>query len=209
MRTDDLITALAADPRPGPGLGWALPAAILGPLALAAAAFLPAVGVRGDLAAALVAVPTLWKWLLPAAAALLGAGLARRLARPDAAGGAGLLLLPAAAAGLLLLSALAALPPGRWPAEVLGHTAGFCLAAILGLGLPPLAAGFLVLRRGATTRPRLAGLALGLAAGGAAAAVYALHCTEDAPLFFLTWYGAGILALGGIGAALGPRLLRW
>ena len=46
-------------------------------------------------------------------------------------------------------------------------------------------------------------------AGGAGAAVYALHCPElDAP-FLAVWYVLGILMPVAAGALLGPRLLRW
>jgi hypothetical protein len=38
---------------------------------------------------------------------------------------------------------------------------------------------------------------------------YALTCPEDGAAFLATWYGLGILAVGGLGALLGPRLLRW
>ncbi len=42
-----------------------------------------------------------------------------------------------------------------------------------------------------------------------AAAVYSLHCPEDSPLFFLLWYGLGIVIAGAAGARLGSRVLRW
>jgi hypothetical protein len=37
----------------------------------------------------------------------------------------------------------------------------------------------------------------------------AVHCTEDDPLFFITWYGAAILTLALLGALLGRKLLKW
>jgi hypothetical protein len=46
-------------------------------------------------------------------------------------------------------------------------------------------------------------------AAGFATSVYSLVCTEDSPLFYVTWYGLGILLVAGLGAALGARLLRW
>ena len=49
----------------------------------------------------------------------------------------------------------------------------------------------------------------GLAGGGAGAAVYALHCTEVSPLFYVTWYGLAILVVTAVSALLGPRILRW
>ena len=49
----------------------------------------------------------------------------------------------------------------------------------------------------------------GLASAGIAATYYASNCTDDSPLFVVTWYplAAGIVAL--VGAAAGSRLLRW
>ena len=38
---------------------------------------------------------------------------------------------------------------------------------------------------------------------------YAMHCIEDSPLFYVTWYG---LAIGGVtlvSTLIGARVLRW
>ncbi|PTS89589.1 DUF1109 domain-containing protein, partial [Sphingomonas sp. HMWF008] len=58
-------------------------------------------------------------------------------------------------------------------------------------------------------RLRLAGAMAGLAAGGIAATLYGFHCPETAAPFVLTWYSLGIAAAMAIGAAIGPRALRW
>ena len=57
--------------------------------------------------------------------------------------------------------------------------------------------------------PGLSGALAGLLAGGVGAARYAIHCTEDSPLFYATWYGIAILLATGIGAVAGRRVLRW
>lgn len=49
----------------------------------------------------------------------------------------------------------------------------------------------------------MSAFAAGVAAG------YALHCTEDSPLFFVSWYGLAIAIVGTLGAWLGHRFLRW
>ncbi len=77
------------------------------------------------------------------------------------------------------------------------------------LSIPAFAAALWALRGLAPTRPRLAGFAAGLLAGGVGAAGYALHCPELSPLFVVVWYTLGILVPAGLGAVLGPRLLRW
>jgi hypothetical protein len=66
-----------------------------------------------------------------------------------------------------------------------------------------------MLRRGATTAPAKAGFVAGLAGAGFAAAVYALHCTEDSPLFYVTWYGLAIMGVAIVSAMIGARSLRW
>jgi hypothetical protein len=46
-------------------------------------------------------------------------------------------------------------------------------------------------------------------AGGAGAAVYALHCPELQAPFLAVWYVLGMAIPVAAGALLGPRLLRW
>jgi hypothetical protein len=84
-----------------------------------------------------------------------------------------------------------------------------CLIAVPLLSVPPVAALFLAFRQGAPMRPALAGALAGLAGGGLGAAVYALHCTEDSPLFYVTWYGTAIGIVTLVATLLGARILRW
>jgi hypothetical protein len=211
MKTDDLLALLAADAGSARPVGPAIVAAWLVPVLLAGTLFLALIGVRADLADALMTVPTIWKWLLPATVAASGVALTLALARPDARIGLrpAALLVVCAIALWLVTGQLLALPAADWRAAVLGHTHLICLSSISAISLPALLATLFALRRGATLRPRLAGLAAGLACGGGATVLYALHCNEDDPLFFVTWYGTAILFVGLVGALLGPRLLRW
>ena len=62
---------------------------------------------------------------------------------------------------------------------------------------------------GRSTRQALAARSPALASGATAAAVFAIHCTEDSPLFYAVWYALAILIVTGLGAALGRRVLRW
>lgn len=211
MRTDDLIRGLAADPRPAPPvaatLGRAVPLGLLASLGLLLAFW----GLRPGLGPALAAPVVAAKALIPAGVGLAGLAAGLRLARPEGrVGAAGLVL------GLLALLALgvaawglAETPRAAWGEAARGRTLVACLMSIPALAVLPLAAILLALGRGATTRPRLAGLLAGLAGGGLAAALYALHCPEDSPLFFVPWYGTGVLAAGLAGWLLGPRALRW
>ena len=69
----------------------------------------------------------------------------------------------------------------------MGMHAQNCLTLIplLSIG-PPIC--LLALRNGASTRPGLAGAIAGLAASGIGATFYATNCTDDSPLFVVTWY---------------------
>lgn len=209
--TATLIDMLAADPRPGSRAWPAFPLLAGLPVAVLAAAFVAATGLRPGLLAAFATWPVALKFILPAAIAVIAAGLALRLTRPEGAGGLALSVLWFAALAALAAVALRLwqMPaPARLPA-LTGQTLAWCLSTIPALGLPGLAVGLSLLRRGASTRPALSGAAAGLAAGGLSALLYALHCPEDEPVFFLTWYGTGIVILAAAGAVAGPRVLRW
>lgn len=211
MRTEELILRLAEDGRPAPPVRqdvlWALAPALLATLALMLAGW----GIRPGLDAALadpfvaakIALPTL------AAGVALTGGLA--LSRPEGRAGAamaGLAVIAAAWLGLLVVNLVTA-PSAAWGEALRGRTLLACLLSIPTLAVIPTATLLLALRRGASLRPRLSGGLAGLAGGAAAAAIYALHCPEDAPLFFVTWYGTGMLVAGAAGAVLGARWLRW
>ena len=91
----------------------------------------------------------------------------------------------------------------------MGQSWQACPLVVAALAAPVLAGLLWALRGLAPTRPRAAGAAAGLLAGALGAAGYALACTEDSTTFIAVWYSAGIAITGGLGAALGPRVLRW
>ena len=64
-------------------------------------------------------------------------------------------------------------------------------------------------RRFAPMRLRATGAVIGLASSAVSATLSSLHCPEAGASFVLTWYSLGIVAATALGAALGPRLLRW
>jgi hypothetical protein len=119
------------------------------------------------------------------------------------------LLVVAAIMVLLGVIALLTAPAGGHVAAVLGHSWARCPVNVLLLSLPALAGALWALRGLAPTRPRGAGLAAGLLAGGVGALGYSLSCTELSPAFVAVWYSMGIALTGGLGAMLGPWLLRW
>ncbi|MFN7222927.1 MAG: NrsF family protein [Paracoccaceae bacterium] len=208
MKTEDLIRAMAAD--------TVLPSAPLGrvlwlPLALGLS-FLglwATLGVRDELGTVLQDPLSLMRIVLSASLGCMALAAVLRLARP----GAVVWLSPLAgvalvAAGLWIWS-YGQIPEGGQRMAIVGKTMVGCLTTIPLLSVLPVAAVLSVLQRGAPTRPMVAGAVAGLAGGGFAAAIYALHCTEDSPLFYVTWYGLAILAVSAVSALIAPRLLRW
>lgn len=211
MRTDDLIAAMAADAAPRPQAAALVAQWFLPVLALAGTTALTVLGTRADLPAAMSDPVTALKPLLPLLVALAAMTAVLRRSRPGEA--AGRLTWPiiavAALAGLWLVSTMLGTPPVEWWSVIRGQTLFFCLMAIPVIAALPLAALILALRAGASTAPMRSGALAGLAAGAGAASLYALHCTEDSPLFFLCWYSLGILIVTAAGALAGRRWLRW
>lgn len=213
MKTDALIRDLAGRTRP---IGaFTAPRRLLAGVAAGGVAatvlMLAWLHLRPDLSAALHG-PTFWSKLgYTAALASAGFLMIERLGRPIGSPRRGLVLaasILAAAIGLGLAQIALAPAPDRlhvW----LGGSWSICPIFILILSLPGLALGLIVVRGLAPTRLAAAGAALGLCAGGVAASVYGLHCTESTAAFTATWYSLGILAAAGLGALAGPWALRW
>lgn len=211
MRTDDLVRVLAADVAPEPGPRPRLVRGLAVGALVVAALSLPLLGFRPDPMAVVSSARVMLKQVLPVVLAVGAFGAALRLARPEGrVGGWGAVL---AAVPLVLAVAVAAelvaLPRAGWGAAMMGGTSRFCLVWVTLMSLPPLAGALWALRSGASTRPTLSGALAGLLAGGTGAALYAIHCTEDSPLFYAVWYALAILLATALGAVIGRRLLRW
>lgn len=215
MKTANLIEALVADRAargrpPARWMTWGLTGALAAGVLASLALFLVTLGVRADIAEALVS----WRFELKVALVLLALGLAFSLcvswSRPLTTGRAAWRLLPLAALAIAAVAIeLAALPGASWVARLVGSNAMVCLTAIPTLAIAPLAAVLWMLRSGAPASPALAGAAAGLLAAAAAAALYAFHCFDDSPLFVVTWYALATLPVIALGAIVGHRLLRW
>jgi hypothetical protein len=91
----------------------------------------------------------------------------------------------------------------------LGSSFKVCSVLIAGIATPLFIALLWVMKGLAPTQLRRCGAAAGFAAGALGALVYSLHCPELAPPFIGAWYLLGMLIPTGIGAVIGPRLLRW
>ena len=213
MKTDDLVGLLAADTLPvrQGASPRRLALAMVAGLPLAAAFMLLKFGLREDIGQA-VSLPMFWvKLLFPAVLSAAAWAVLQRIARPGVRlGGSWLgIVVPVvvfwALAGVSLVSAPAELRASL----VMGHTWRTCSATIALLSLPLFVAVFMALATLAPTRPAWAGACAGAMAGGAGAAVYALHCPELEAPFLAVWYVLGMAIPVVAGALIGPRLLRW
>ena len=211
MKTHALIDLLARGAGPAPRAAVArrlAPAAAAGLLASA----LLAAALLGTVPPEMFATPAPWIKLVYAGSLALAAGwLTARLARPVARLTAPCRTAFAVVLAMALLGAL-----GWWatPADdritgLLGRSWLACPWSLLGLSLPALAGALWAVRGLAPTRPRAAGFAAGMLAGALGAFGYALSCPESALTFVAAWYTSGIALTALLGAALGPRVLRW
>jgi hypothetical protein len=211
MRTGDLIRAMAADTAPRRPVGPVLAATMAGLALVVGAIALAVLGPNPELGAMMTGPLMLLRQAFPLLLALGAALLALRLASPGAGSGPTRLMLVAAAAlaAGVVLRELALVPVGDWGRAAMGGTARACLLSVSLIALPLLGGALRALARGAPIRLRATGALAGLLAGAIAAAIYALHCTEPSPLFYAAWYGLALLGVTLLGAALGPRVLRW
>nr|WP_268894090.1 DUF1109 domain-containing protein [Pseudoroseomonas coralli] len=202
---------MVQDPVPAPRLGRVLLAGLAGGVLLAALTFALALRPRPDLGEALEQLRVLAKFALGLGLATAATGLLGRLARPGVPGGGWRwsFLLPGLCVLVAVAAELVAVPPGAWEARLFGKNAAVCAPLILLISAGPLLCLLAALRHGAPTRPGLAGAVAGVAAGGIAATLYALHCPDDSPLFVAAWYSLAIGADALAGFLIGRRWLRW
>ena len=209
MKTDDLIRALSADTVTESAPNRRVLPLFLPAVLISLAGVLLVLGPRPDLQQALVSFVPLMRHVLSLALFAIALTAALVMTRPEGRARLWPLLLVAVAALCMLIWAYVTTPEEARGMALLGKSQNICLVAIPILSALPTAALFAALRGGATTAPRLSSALIGLAGSGAGAAVYAVHCTESSPLFYVTWYGLAILIVTAISALIGPRLLRW
>ena len=211
MKTDMLIGALAQDSLTGWDFGRTVRLAIALGILVAGIIFFAGVGFRPDLANATETIRFLFKFAITiplAGAAAAALGRAGRPGSPFGLPGWALAVLPVVL-GCAVLVELIVLPESLWTSRLVGSNAWLCLTLIPLLAMGPLACFMLALRRGAPTRPGVAGALAGLAASGIAATFYATNCTDDSPLFVATWYSIATSMVVAIGYLAGRRLLKW
>ena len=212
MKTDDFISALAADEtRSATVPGTMLWLGLAGGAFAACAAFFVLLGPRPDFMQAIETVRFVFKFAISLALAASALVVLRRVMRPEMGDEplhAILLAAPALLAVAVILE-LVAVPGADWATRWIGHNWLYCMAFIPILSLAPLAVLLFVLRGGASTAPARSGAIAGVLAGGMGAFFYAAHCPDDSPLFVASWYTVAIGFVTVVGAFAGARLLRW
>ena len=213
MNTDQLIAMLATSATPVDTNAAARRYAVaMGSSALGAASLmLVLLGVRSELAHAAMSA-TFWvKLVFMAGLALAGVVAAMRLSRPGVPLGSvpGVLIALVVAMWALAAFQLFNADPALRPELLFGPTWRSCPLWIAMLSVPVFIAILWAMKGLAPTRLRLAGAAMGFAAGATGALVYSLHCLELAAPFLGSWYLLGMLIPTVVGVALGPRVLRW
>lgn len=211
--TERLIEALAADVPPVPlrFIGRRIALGIAGGGVVSIGLVVALFGLRPDLSHAMLGFAFWMKWAYTISLGLVAVAATTRLARPT---GRSVRMLWPLALPVLLLAALgieelSRTPMRDWLSMWLGGSWRVCPWRVLLLAMPIFAGLLWAFRKLAPTDLRAAGAAAGLAAGAWAATIYCLHCDEAAAVFVLTWYSLGIVLAAGMGALLGPRVLRW
>jgi hypothetical protein len=213
MDTEALIQSLAQDVTPvrRGSVGRRLTLGIVAGGTVTLIALLFTLGLNPQLPEAAMRYPFWVKWGYSLSLGTLALGAVRQLARPDAAlpRWLWLLAMPVLALAAIGIFEMAQVPPGKWLEMWLGKTWWLCPWLVLTLAMPIFIGLLWSFRRLAPTQLRAAGAVAGLAAGAIAAMIYCLHCPEMSAIFVLTWYTLGIVLAAGIGALIGPRVLRW
>lgn len=213
MNTEELIQSLTRDVPAVPrrALGQRIALGMLGGAVITLGLVVSVLGIRPDLHHAMHGFSFWMKWTYTASLGIGSVIAVVRLARPTPTSLRWLWVL---AVPLLLLAGIgigemASTPSHDWLAMWLGESWKVCPWLVLTLAMPIFIGLLWSFRRLAPTRLRAAGAAAGLAAGAWAATIYCIHCPETSAIFVLTWYTLGILLAAGLGALIGPRLLRW
>lgn len=208
--TDDLIRELATqagkESSEAPGLSTVLPAALVVSILAAIGVVLLIAGARSDL---IQILPT-WTFQFKAIGMVLVAAGAFQLARTVVRPGRALRAMLCLGPGLVFLLSGALLDRSGFP--LLGvHTYSVpnCAGVIIMASIPALAAILAAMRVGTPTRLSRAGAVAGLLAGSVGGLAYTIACLNDGAAFVAVWYSIAIAFVTALGAAAGPRVLRW
>ncbi|MGL4810575.1 MAG: NrsF family protein [Beijerinckiaceae bacterium] len=210
MKTDQLISALAADTVVEPGmlrvLKWLLPASI----ALVIALFFLTLGLRPDIAAPGVTGALIMKFMFTGLLALSG------LMIINAENNAGQrpwrrMIMLAGPVTLLVFIVIDLTGNGINGMErrMIGMKGLHCLTLVPLFSALPLAAILMALRHGTILHPQAASIAAAVTATGIGASIYALNCMDDSPLFVMFWYSIAAAIVMATSWLAGKLILKW
>jgi len=214
MKTNDLIEALSIGLSPAPRqlASRSILAAIAISLPLVMVLAVAGLGVRSDLFQLDTPHLTLIKLTFGLAVTLIGGLLLTRLASPggEVRAHTAIAFIPFAIILALGIAAVTFASSASLHDLIEGTGWLNCVISIPLIASVPFAMIVFVLRRfDAPTNLIKTGAIAGLTSGGLGAIGYALHCPDDSIAFIAGWYVAAIGLIVGIGALLGPRVLRW
>jgi hypothetical protein len=211
VKTEDLISALAADGKQRTNLSRSLLAALIIGALVAGVAFFAILGFRHDIDSAMHTTRFLFKFLVTLSLASAAIGVVWRIGRPGAplALAAWALAIPVLLLAMAVMMEMRMMPEATWMPRMIGNNMMHCLLSIPAFSIPTLAALLYALRDSAPSNPAMAGAAAGLVSAGIAATYYASNCMDDSPMFVATWYTIAVAIVAVVGALLGRRLLRW
>jgi hypothetical protein len=209
----DLVDELAADLRPVRRRNVGVETLAIAALcAIELALWLMAGMARPDLIHVMETTPTFcWKMSSAGVLAVIGAATAIASLDPPASPRRGLAWIATGVALFLASACLGVAIVGLSdPIARLDWRDGVdCVARLVLLSIPPIAAFGLLMRRAAPTDLAGTAMACGVAAAAWAAFVFMFACPHDDPLYIAVWYTIGCAVCALVARAILPRLARW
>ncbi len=156
MKTDDFLSALAADETPpAPAPGRALLIALAAALIVTAVLFFTAMGTRDDFMTAMGTVRFDFKLVVTLTLAFTGIAVAVRLSQPQplARGETVLLIVAPALLILAVIAEMIAMPMATWMPRAMGHNRMLCMRYIPLLSLIPHGADAVGAAHGGAVQP--------------------------------------------------------
>ena len=209
MKTDDLINILSQTPQPKTPLSLktALALVLLGSII----ATLSVLGLRPDLAHITADLTALHKTILLASILWIGGWALVNSSKPlpDEKNSA---ICPWLLVGLFggsIAFEWHTTPSNEILALFLLPNFSVCLTAVTIYGA--VGAVFLtwLMKSYAPAHEKKTGILIGLAAAGAGALGYSIHCPVDSPTFITIAYGLPVLAISAVTGLLAPRFIKW
>lgn len=209
MKTDDLINILSQSPQPKAPLS--LKTALVVILVTSVIVTLSVLGLRPDLAYITADLTALHKTIL-LVSILWFAGWALLNSAKPLPSEKNFKICPWLVLGLFGSSIAfewLTTPPNEIVALFLLPNFSVCLTAVTIYGT--VGAIFLIwlMKSYAPANEKKTAILIGLAAAGAGALGYSIHCPVDSPTFITIAYGLPVLAISAVTGFLAPRFIKW